>query len=92
MPGGKYFLNTFLRGLYTEGVITAGGKRGYPYPPQRENPLSSSRVSSSLARIVYLERACCMALSTTSEPGYPGLTFRVSNSWQEPITRSVQLP
>ena len=80
MPRGKYFLNTFLRTLYTEGVIIAGGTRGCPYPPQRENPLSSTRVSSSLARLVYLARACCMVMALTSEPGYPGPTFRVSTA------------
>lgn len=80
MPRGEYFLNTFLRALYTEGVIIAGDKRGYPYPPQKENPLSSTRVSSSLARIVYITRDRCMAMALTSEPEYPGLTFRVSTA------------
>lgn len=91
----QIFVNTFLRALYTEGVIIAGGKRGYPYPPQRENPLSSSRVSSSLARLVYLARACCMVMALTSEPGYPGPTFRVSTASYFVIssyTEKVDLP
>ena len=84
------------KSLIHGGVHFSWGQERIALPPQRENPLSSSRVSSSLARIVYLARACCLAMALiTSEPGYPDLTFRVSTASYFVIssyTEKVDLP